>query len=155
MTKKFAVNFWVYYQNTQSVSEMKTTSRKKKIKNQSFNCHDQLKIYASKITSLKHSIDVTSPVLTLNHCFIYYCLTVTYLCILVINLLRRPSLCSGVSLVWVLKSFMMLKSARILSVKPVKHNQSKCKISNSYKKLVIIKQLPCKTHLRPMFQVSE
>lgn len=55
---------------------MKTTSRKKKIKNQSFNCHDQLKIYASKITSLKHSIDVTSPVLTLNHCFIYYCLAI-------------------------------------------------------------------------------
>lgn len=53
---------------------MKTTSRKKK--NQSFNCHDQLKIYASKITSLKHSIDVTSPVLTLNHCFIYYCLAI-------------------------------------------------------------------------------
>lgn len=137
-----------------------------------------MKIYASKITSLKHSIDVTSPVLTLNHCFIYYCLAIKdhlgnnskqsvyfysdsdstsdcHLCILVINLLRRPSLCSGVSLVWVLKSFMMLKSARILSVKPVKHNQSKCKISNSYKKLVIIKQLPCKTHLRPMFQVSE
>lgn len=74
MTKKFAVNFCVYYQNTQSVSEMKTISREKI---QSFNCHDQLKIYASKITSLlKHTIDVTSPVLTLNHCFIYYCLAI-------------------------------------------------------------------------------
>lgn len=45
---------------------------------------------------------------------------ITYLCMLDINLLRRCSLCSGVSLVCTLKSLMILKSERILSVKPIK-----------------------------------
>lgn len=49
-------------------------------------------------------------------------LWITYLCMFDINLLRRCSLCSGISLVCTLKSLMILKSERILSVKPVKQD---------------------------------
>lgn len=49
-------------------------------------------------------------------------LLITYLCMFDINLLRRCSRCSGVSLVCTLKSLMILKSERILSVKPVKQD---------------------------------
>lgn len=38
------------------------------------------------------------------------------------NLLTPPSLASGDSLVWLSKAFMMVKSARIFWVKPVKHD---------------------------------
>lgn len=45
-----------------------------------------------------------------------------YLCMLLMNLLTPPSLASGDSLVWLSKAFMMVKSARIFWVKPVKHD---------------------------------